>query len=109
MQKNVEKIYICRNALKLLRKSCEFIQRQFGAQKSCMWRDAAAKIMGIYTTSEKLNFSERELFLVDDDDRRSCFGLMTSIKCEWEVEVPKKSGLDKIRRKILVSSSPNVR
>jgi hypothetical protein len=24
---------------------------KFGALKNCMWRDAAAKIMGIYTTS----------------------------------------------------------
>ena len=102
MWKNVEQNYV--EEFCELRKSSGLIQRQFGALKNCMWRNAAAKIVGIYTTSF-FGLEREKLKLVWSE---SCFGLMTSMKCEWEVEVPKKSGLDKIKRKNLVSYSPNV-
>jgi hypothetical protein len=71
-----------------------------------MWRYVAAKIMGIYTTLPKLIFLKqifeakvvfRQVMMITI--KEVVFGLMTSMR---EVEDPKKSGLDKIRRKNLV-------
>ena len=82
MWKNVEQNYVVE--ICELRKSRGFIQRQFGALKSCMWRDAAAKIMGIYTTSF---LAWRERKIEARFEAKVVFDLMTSMR---EVEVRKR-------------------
>ena len=76
MWKNVEQNYV--EEFCELRKSSRLIQRQFGALKSCMWRDAAAKIVGIYTTSF---LAWRERKIEASFEAKVVFDLMTSVKC----------------------------